>query len=266
MDRTFWDWITYIVETYWPLLLRGTGVTMMIAVVGTAIGFCIGLVVGAIRVIPLERPGQTKLSPRTALLKLINGILYCYVEMFRGTPMIVQATIVYYGLMEVLNIDLAPLNAALWVVSLNTGAYMSEIVRGGIHSIDRGQTEAAKAIGMTHWKTMFHVILPQAIRNILPATGNELIINIKDTAVLNVISVGELYFAAKTIKGVNLRTYEVFLVVGIIYLILTISCTRLLRYLERRIDGPDSYTLITSSTMPEPILQPGTRGRKGGRG
>jgi len=248
--------MVYTVQTYWPLLVKGTGVTMLIAVIGTAIGFVIGLIVGAIRVIPLKKQGQTGLHPRTALLKVVNAFLYCYVEVFRGTPMIVQATIVYYGLMEMAGIDMNPLTAGLWVVSMNTGAYMSEIVRGGIQSIDRGQTEAAKAIGMTHWKTMLHVVLPQAIRNILPATGNELVINIKDTAVLNVISVGELYFAAKTIKGVNLRTYEVFLVVAGIYLFLTITCTRLLRYIEKRIDGPASYTLATSSTMPESILKP----------
>jgi putative lysine transport system permease protein len=141
--------------------------------------------------------------------------------------------------------------AGLLVVSINTGAYMAEIVRGGIESIDKGQTEAAHAIGMTHSQTMFNVILPQAIRNILPATSNEFIINIKDTSVLNVISVTELFYTAKTIKGAYSRTYEPYMVICAIYLFLTFTITRILRYIEKKMDGPESYSIHGSSTMPD---------------
>ena len=111
----------------------------------------------------------------------------CYVEFFRGTPMMVQAMFIYYGSAYLFNINMSMWFAAFFVVSINTGAYMAETVRGGILSIDEGQTEAAKAIGMTHVQTMMSVILPQALRNIMPQIGNNLIINIKDTCVLSII-------------------------------------------------------------------------------
>ena len=135
------------------------------------------------------------------------------------------------------------LSAAIFIVSINTGAYMSEIVRGGIVSIDKGQFEAAHAIGMNHVQTMINVVLPQVIRNILPATGNEFVINIKDTSVLNVISVTELYFQTKSIAGNNFRYFESFFVACIIYFIMTFTVTRILRYIERKLDGPDNYIM-----------------------
>lgn len=120
---------------------------------------------------------------------------------------------------------------------------MAEIVRGGILSIDKGQFEAAQAIGMTHWQTMRCVVLPQVIRNILPATGNEFVINIKDTSVLSVISVSELFFQTKTVAGMHFRFFEAYIIVAIIYFVLTFTITRLLRLLERHMDGPSSYQM-----------------------
>ncbi len=128
---------------------------------------------------------------------------------------------------------------------------MSEIVRGGIVSIDKGQFEAAAAIGMNHVQTMFKVILPQVVRNILPATGNEFVINIKDTSVLNVISVTELYFQTSSIVGINYRYYETFFITCIIYLIMTFTITRILRFIERKIDGPDNYIMIANQMQVE---------------
>ena len=119
--------------------------------------------------------------------------------------MIVQAMVVYYGAMSLFDIDMSAMFAGFLVVSINTGAYMAETVRGGIESIDEGQREAAVAIGMDHFQTMRYVVLPQALRNIMPQIGNNLIINIKDTSVLNVISVTELYFASKSAAGVLLQ-------------------------------------------------------------
>lgn len=244
---SFWSMVLKLIETYWPWFIRGTGITLLLAIVGTIAGFVIGLLISVVRTIPLYRGGEKGVSVRLILLKVVNGILTVYVEIFRGTPMMVQAILIYYGAKEAFNIDIMALPAGLLVISLNTGAYMAEIVRGGIHSIPVGQTEAAKAIGMTHWQTMLNVVLPQAIRNILPSCGNEFIINIKDSSVLNVITVGELFFVTTTIRGIYLRTYEVFLIAAVIYLVLTFTTTRLLHFLEKKMDGSDSYTMLDAA-------------------
>ena len=247
-QRTFWDYIVLIIQRYGSWFIEGAAVTMLIALVGTIVGFLIGLLIGILRTIPINK-AEKKNSVRQILLKAMNFVLSCYIEVFRGTPMIIQATVIYYGLMEGFQIDLSPLTAGLLVVSINTGAYMAEVVRGGIESIDNGQTEAAHAIGMSHAQTMINVILPQAIRNILPATGNEFIINIKDTAVLNVINVTELFFNTKSVRGAMFRNYEVFLIAAVIYLFLTFTTSRLLRLLEKKMDGPESYNMLPSEAQ-----------------
>ena len=243
----FWDWVGKLLNDYWPMFLNGTTVTLYLAVIGTVVGFVIGLLIGVVRAIPLRRGNETGFSLRYVMLKIANALLVVYIEVFRGTPMMVQAMLMYYGLQEAFNIDLPSTVAGMLIISLNTGAYMAEIVRGGIQSVDKGQTEAAKAVGMTHWQTMCHVVLPQTVRNILPACGNEFIINIKDSSVLNVIAVGELFFAAKSIKGVALRTYETFFITAIVYLLLTFCFTRLLALLEKRLDGPKNFELAEAA-------------------
>lgn len=248
MEKTFWQWVVLILQKYWPKFLQGAGLTLYIALIGTVIGFAIGLVIGVIRTIPIRKNDNIfkKIS-----FRILNFILAAYIEIFRGTPMIVQAMVIYYGLMEGFNIDLSPLSAAIFIVSINTGAYMSEIVRGGIDSVDKGQYEAASSVGMTHRQTMLYVIIPQAIRNILPATSNEFVINIKDTSVLNVIAVSELFYVSKDIKGALFRTFEVFFITCVVYFIMTFTITRILKYIERKIDGPSSYIIHHSSTMPD---------------
>ena len=233
------DYIIKIILNYWPMFLRGAGMTLFISIIGTVLGFIIGLITGIIRTIPMPESGVQR-----AIIKVVNAILSAYVEEFRGTPMIDQAMVIYYGSAQVLNIDMNRIAAALLVVSINTGAYMAEIVRGGIVSIDQGQFEAAYAVGMNHIQAMTNVVLPQVIRNILPATGNEFVINIKDTSVLNVISVTELYFQTKTIAGINFRFFEPFFITCIIYFVMTFTVTRILRYIEKRLDGPENYTVI----------------------
>jgi len=223
------------------MFLRGTGVTLFISTIGTIVGFIIGLVIGIIRTVPVPERGIKK-----QILKVVNAILSVYVEVFRGTPMIVQAMVIYYGSKQAFDIDMSPLFAGIFIVSINTGAYMAEIVRGGIVSIDKGQFEAAYAIGMSHYQTMINVVLPQVIRNILPATGNEFVINIKDTSVLNVISVTELYFQTNSVAGNNYRFFETFFIASVIYFILTFTLTRILRYIERKIDGPENYILLAN--------------------
>ncbi|WP_338472238.1 amino acid ABC transporter permease [Niallia sp. XMNu-256] len=233
------EWLVTIVTENWPMFLRGAGMTLLISIIGTVVGSIIGLLVGVIRTIPLPEKGTKR-----RFLKVINALLSIYIEFFRGTPMIVQAMVIYYGSAMAFGMDLDRTIAAIFIVSINTGAYMSEIVRGGIVSIDKGQFEAAQAIGMNHFQTMINVVLPQAIRNILPATGNEFVINIKDTSVLNVISVSELFFQTKSIAGNNFRYFESFFVASVLYLIMTFTVTRILRYVERKMDGPDNYDMI----------------------
>lgn len=246
MERSFWEWVVYILQHYGPQFLSGTGITMYISMVGTIVGLAIGLVIGAVRTIPAEYGVN---PAKRGLLGFVKFLLAAYVEIFRGTPMMVQAIVVYYGLQQAFGIDLNHLTAGLLVVSINTGAYMAEIVRGGIQSIDRGQFEAASALGMTHRQTMFSVVLPQTMRNILPMVGNEFVINIKDTSVLNVISVSELFFAARSVQGVIYRTFETYLVVAVIYFVLTFSVTRILKFIEKKMDGPKSYKLLDSASV-----------------
>ncbi len=231
--------IQTIASKYMPMLISGAGMTMFIALTGTLIGLVIGLIIGVIRTIP-----QIKSGARNIALKVVNAILSFYVEFFRGTPMIVQSMVIYYGSLLFFGIEMDRTFAAVFIVSINTGAYMAEIVRGGIVSIDPGQFEAAQAIGMTHWQTMSNVIIPQVVRNILPATGNEFVINIKDTSVLNVIGVTELFFQTKTISGATFNYFETYFIACIIYFVLTFTITRLLRLLERKMDGPASYQLV----------------------
>lgn len=232
------EWVINILKSNWPMFLRGAGMTLFISIIGTVIGTAIGLIVGVVRTIPIPERGAKRV-----FLKIINVILSIYIEFFRGTPMIVQAMVIYYGSAAAFGIDINRIFAGLFIVSINTGAYMSEIVRGGIISIDKGQFEAAEAIGMNHLQTMTNVILPQVVRNILPATGNEFVINIKDTSVLNVISVSELYFQTKTISGNNFRYFESFFITCIIYFIMTFTVTRILRAVEKKLDGPENYIM-----------------------
>jgi amine acid ABC transporter, permease protein, 3-TM region, His/Glu/Gln/Arg/opine family len=232
------EWLVKIVSNNWPMFIRGAGVTLEISMIGTVLGFIIGLLIGIIRTIPMPDRGTKRV-----ILKVINTILSIYIEIFRGTPMIVQAMVIYYGSALAFDINMNKLFAAIFIVSINTGAYMSEIVRGGIVSIDRGQFEAAHAIGMNHIKTMVNVILPQVIRNILPATGNEFVINIKDTSVLNVIAVSELFFQTKSIAGNNYRYFESFFVASVLYFVMTFTVTRILRFIERKLDGSDNYIM-----------------------
>ena len=247
------EWIIKILQDNLPMFLRGAGMTLLISIIGTLIGTLIGLLVGVIRTIPVPERGIKKV-----FLKIINIILSIYIEFFRGTPMIVQAMVIYYGSAQFLGIDINKIVAALFIVSINTGAYMSEIVRGGIVSVDKGQFEAAQAIGMTHSQTMINVVVPQVIRNILPATGNEFVINIKDTSVLNVISVSELFFQTKSIAGNNFRYFESFFVACFIYFIMTYTVTRILRAIERKLDGPDNYIMAGNQMQverPEDMLR-----------
>lgn len=235
------NWFMQILKQYGPMLLRGTGMTLLISLVGTIVGFVIGLLVGIIRTIP-----KPKTKGKRGLQWFINWLLAVYIEVFRGTPMIVQAAVLYYGAAQAFGLNMNKTMAALVIVSINTGAYISEIIRGGIISVDEGQFEAAHALGFTHLQTMMKVVLPQAIRNSLPAVTNEFIVNIKDTSVLSVISVSELFFSAETVAGQNFQFFHTYLIVCGIYLILTFTISRLFRLIEKHIDGPKNYNVMSN--------------------
>ncbi|EFC96019.1 ABC transporter, permease protein [Hungatella hathewayi DSM 13479] len=246
LPSDFFGRIVFILQKYGVSFLDGAGKTMVIAIVGTLIGCLIGFAVGIVQTIPVDKSDN---PVKRVILGFIKLILNVYVEVFRGTPMMVQAMFIYYGSSVLFDINMSPMFAAYFIVSINTGAYMAETVRGGILSIDPGQTEGAKAIGMTHFQTMVNVIMPQALRNIMPQIGNNLIINIKDTCVLSVIGVVELFYATKGVAGAYYTYFEAFTITMVIYFILTFTCSRILRYWEKKMDGPDSYDLATTDTL-----------------
>ncbi|MFM1617094.1 ABC transporter substrate-binding protein/permease [Streptococcus mutans] len=238
----FFDQVSKIVKNNWKALLRGTGVTLLISIIGTITGLIIGLLIGVYRTAP--KASNLILA---WLQKIFGWLLTVYIEVFRGTPMIVQAMVIYYGTAQAFGVSLDRTLAAIFIVSINTGAYMSEIVRGGIFAVDKGQFEAATALGFTHRQTMRKIVLPQVVRNILPATGNEFVINIKDTSVLNVISVVELYFSGNTVATQTYQYFQTFFIIAVIYFILTFTVTRILRLVERKMDQ-DNYTKIEGET------------------
>lgn len=235
-----------ILAKYWSYILSGIGFTMLIALVGTLIGLVIGLLAGIIRTIP-----ESKNTALRILQKVVSVIISVYVEIFRGTPMMVQAMVIFWGYAFMNGGNTLPLiPAGIFIVSINTGAYMAEIARGGIISIDKGQFEGAYSLGMTHWQTMLYVVIPQVMRNILPSISNEFVINIKDTSVLNVIGVMELFWVATKIETMTFKTFEIYLIVCVIYFILTFSVTRILRFIEKKLQGNDSYTICGSQSDP----------------
>lgn len=243
----FWAEVADIWQTYGGAFIRGAATTLLIATVSTLLGFLIGLLVALVR--SFEPGPQASLLARAGF-QLVDWLLVAYIEIFRGTPMMVQAMLIFYGSKLFLDWDMSALLAAFFIVSINTGAYLAEVIRGGIRSVDSGQQEASKALGMSHVQSMTYVILPQAIRNILPTIGNEWVINIKDTSVLNVIAVTELFFVARSVAGSTYRTFQTFLITSLIYFVMTFVSTRLLRFLESRMDGHPSYRVHQSSSMP----------------
>ena len=220
--------------------------------VATLIGCVIGLLCGILNTIPYTRQDP---PVKRFFLKLLRAVIRIYVEVFRGTPMVLQAVFIFYGLPYFTDGAVAFKGmggiwvAAIIVVSINTGAYMAESVRGGIISIDPGQTEGAKAIGMTHVQTMVNVIMPQALRNIIPQIGNNFIINIKDTSVMFVIGFVEFFATHRNIVGVNLLYFPSAVIEMVGYLMLTLAASFLLRWLEKRLDGSDNYELVSTDSL-----------------
>ena len=246
---SFFNDVGYILANYWQDFLLGVAWTLVISLVATLIGLLLGLIIGIIRTIPYRKNRFV-----FVVQKCINFFLVAYIEVFRGTPMMVQAVVIYWGYAFMMGGSTLPLiPSAIVIVSINTGAYIAEIVRGGINSIDKGQFEGAESLGMNHFQTMLHVILPQVIRNILPAVSNEFVINIKDTSVLNVIGVTELYFMMSVTVKMTYKNFPVYFVGCVIYFILTFSITRIIKFIEKKLNGKKNYTLYTSNAIGEAV-------------
>ena len=235
--------LVYICIKNGKAILLGVWTTIWLSMCGTIIGLCLGLLFITLR--------SLEVSPRdnefvAFMKKIACGFVKTYVTVFRGTPMMVQAIIIYYFLPGILDdifhIDQEILNniftvsiSGLITVSLNTTAYLTEVLRGGIDALHSGQMEAARSLGMTKTKAMIHIILPQGIKNALPSICNEFIINIKDTSVLSVISVMDLFFVIDSINGKNASQDGIF-IAGIIYLCLTYGISKLLILFEKKMN------------------------------
>ena len=239
----------FLLTEYKEYFIKGTLNTLLFSFSGTAIGIIIGLCTGIIRTTP-----KSKNKVIAIIQKVINAIIYVYVEVFRGTPMMVQSMVIYWGYAfatggKTLDLTLS----SILIIAINTGAYMTEIVRGGIISVDHGQYEAASAIGMNHFQTMTKIVIPQVFRNILPSTSNELLNNIKDSSVLNVIGATELFFNGGLIGRKKYMIFQAYLVVCVIYLIITVIVTNILRGFEKKLEGNKNFLIVPSQTLSEKV-------------
>ena len=231
--------MVFLAQKYSSMFIQGTWLTLYIAVLGTLFGFVLGYIVGIVNDIRINEGDN---PAKKLLIKTVKAIFTIYVELFRDTPMIVQAMIIYYGIRQ-MGTDMTPVFAGIIVTVLNTGAYMGETVRAGIGSIDIGQREGAWAMGMSPFKTMFYVVLPQAFKNIIPEMANNFLTNLKMTSVLNVIAVQELFMAAKTVGGNYYKYFEAYLVIAVIYFVLCFVFDKLFKLIEKKMQGKRDYAL-----------------------
>ena len=222
MPTDFFGRVMVVFQRYGMSMLQGAGVSIRIALVGTIVGCIIGF----------------------AVLWGSKLIMKAYGEFFRGTPMMAQAMFIYYGMLPLLGLNLSMWQAAYFILSINTGAYMAETVRGGINSIDVGQIEGAKALGMGYVPMMIYIILPQTFKIIAPQIGNTFVANIKDTSVLNVIAVTELFYITKVAAGTYFRMFEAYTITALIYLTLTLLFNGLLKLIEKYMAGKESYEVL----------------------
>ena len=242
--------VIHIFENNYELYLEGIKYTLIISLLGTFLGLLLSLIIIIFRIQEIEKRD----SWVSRLLKRISILLSSsYVEFFRGTPMMVQAAIFYYGL-ATLGFAIPILIAGILIVTLNTAAYLTEVLRSGINGIDKGQIEGAKSIGLSKNKMYRFIIFPQVLKNMFPAIGNELVVNIKDTAVLSVIGVSELFYMGKSVAGTYYRYTESYVLVAMIYLLLVLITTRLLTLIVKLINGNSKYSMPASQSIPIEVL------------
>ena len=233
LDVILPDTYTKVITDFSDLFYQGIKNTLVISLVGTVVGFFIACVLGTLRTIKVNKSDKVVVQ---IIKKVSNFIIKLYVTVFRGTPMMVQAMIIFYGFVGIFH--WSPVVAGLFIVSINTGAYLTEVVKEGILSVDTGQMEAARSLGFSYSKSLLLIIFPQAIKNSMAAIGNEFVINIKDTSVLNVIGCAEMYYILNMSAGTNYRYMEQMLVGALIYLMLTYTTTKILEFLEKKLDAP----------------------------
>lgn len=210
---------------YYQFFIDGTAITLFLSFFGVLFGVVIGIILALM-----------KLSKN----RLIKGFAGIYIEIVRGTPLLVQLYIIYYGLPRLLGIGFSDISLGIVAISLNSAAYVAEIIRAGILSIDKGQMEAARSLGMTHTMAMRYIIIPQAFKNILPALGNEFIVLIKESAIVSVVGIHDLMYKADTVRGNTYRPFAPLLVAAVIYFTITFILSKLLGYIERRMRTGDS--------------------------
>ncbi len=237
--QTLIEWMLFLTKKYFGMFVEGTVLTLYIAVTGTILGFILGYLVGLVNDIKVSEGDHIV---KKTLVRIVKTIFSVYVEVFRDTPMIVQAMIIYYGFRQ-MGTEMTSVFAGILVTVLNTGAYMGETVRGGIGSIDMGQREGAWAMGMSPFKTMLYIVLPQAFKNIIPEMANTFLTNLKMTSVLNVIAVQELFMAAKTVGGNYYKYFESYLIIASIYFVLCFAFNKLFKLVEKKMEGSPDYAL-----------------------
>lgn len=204
-----------------PELGTGLYYTLLISVVGLIIGFVLGAIFGLGRI---------------SKNKIFFGIASIYIEVIRGTPVLVQAIWIFFALPLITGYNMESVTAGIIVIGINSGAYIAEIVRGSVQSIDKGQVEAGRSLGLTHSQTMRYIVWPQAFKRMIPPLGNQFIISIKDTSLLSVILVPELMFQGRLIASNYFNAVEIYTAVAIFYLAITLTLSFVLRYMERRLD------------------------------
>jgi len=211
-----WD----IVWSSFPYLLVGARATLVLTTISVSAGIVLGTMLALMR-----------LSHN----RLLSGLAGAYIDLFRGTPLLAQILFVFYGLPQVLGFPLSSLAAGLLALSLNSGAYVAEIVRAGIQSVEKGQIEAAQSTGMTHGQIMRYIVLPQAFRRIIPPIGNEFIAMLKDSSLVSVIAMEDLMRRGQLLGSRTFRYFEVLLAVTLMYLVLTRAVSYLVAWVERRL-------------------------------
>ena len=215
-----------LVTRSFPLLLLGAGVTIQITALSVGFGLVIGVFMG---------------MARLSKMWVIRSFAAVYVDFIRGTPLLVQIFLIYFALPIIIGQRIDPFVAAITACSVNSGAYVAEIFRGGIQSIDKGQMEAGRSLGMTWWQTMRFIVLPQAFKRVIPPLGNEFIPMLKDSSLVSVIGFEELTRRGQLIIARTYGSFEIWLTVAFIYLVMTLSISRLVAYLERRYKIDDKH-------------------------
>ena len=228
---------------YQNLYLQGIQTTLLVALTGTILGLLLGFILSGMRLIRISDKDNVFIKIMKIILRFLSA---AYIEFVRGTPMMVQAVFLYNYFYRIL--QWTPMVAAIIIVSLNTAAYMSEIIRSGIQSVAPGQREAALTIGMSETQAFRLIILPQAVRNAFPSIGNEFVVNIKDTSVLNVIGLTELFFQGMSVAGTTYKFSESMIIIAAIYFGLTFITTRVLMVIEKSLGLP--VQALQSQTVP----------------